>query len=332
MGPFFVPLVYVLAFIAVVLVVQTGAGIVLGARDRSKQVNRRLTMLHSGMKPTDVYASLVKRPSGDLKIENARLLNAYEQLSTYCRQAGLTMTPLRLLAIALASTGVLWLIALSFVRSTNGGAFAVNAVISLLGAALLSCATLWTWLNRMRTGRLRKLEEQLPLALDVVVRAIRAGHPVVSAVQLAAEELGDPIGSEFGIIVDEYTYGSDFREALRNFARRTGSSDAHFFAVSVGIQADTGGNLAEILEGLASVIRARRALAKKVKALASEGRASALVLSVLPIFLVGFLMFTQPSYYTEKFGDPLFWPFVIGVLLLYGVGWLSIQRIINFKY
>jgi len=332
MGPFFVPLVYVLAFIAVVLIVQTGAGIVLSARDRTKQMNRRLTMLHSGMKPTDVYAALVKRPQGGLKIENARLVNAYEQLATYCRQAGLTMTPLRLLTIGTASTGLLWLISLSFVRSTSGGAFAFNAVISLLGAALLSFATVWTWVNRMRTGRLRKLEEQLPLALDVVVRAIRAGHPVVSAVQLAADELGDPIGSEFGLIVDEYTYGSDFREALRSFARRTGSSDAHFFAVSVGIQADTGGNLAEILEGLASVIRARRTLAKKVKALASEGRASALVLSALPIFLVGFLMFTQPSYYTEKFGDPLFWPFVVGVLALYGVGWLAIQRIVNFKY
>ena len=326
------PIVYVLAFIAVVLIVQTGATIVLSSRDRNKQVNRRLTMLHQGMNPTEVYSALVKRPPVSPQLGNRRLVSFYDQLWTYCRQAGLSMTPVRLIAFVAAGTGVLWLLSMSFVRASSGGAFLLNAIMSLIGAALLSAAVAWTWLNRLRSARLKKLEEQLPLALDVVVRAIRAGHPVVAAVQLAAEELGDPIGSEFGLIVDEYTYGSDFKEALLNFARRTGSSDGHFFAVSVGIQAETGGNLAEILEGLAAVIRARRTLAKKVRALASEGRTSALVLSGLPIFLVGFLMMTQPSYYTEKFPDPLFWPMVIGVLILYGIGWLIIQRIINFKY
>src|SRR4030095_14776107 len=93
---------------------------------------------------------------------------------------------------------------------------------SLVGAAALSTSAVWIWLNGRRTARLRKLEGQLPLALDVVVRGIRAGPPVVSAVQLAADELGDPIGSEFGLIVDEYTYGSEFKEALLSFARRTG--------------------------------------------------------------------------------------------------------------
>jgi tight adherence protein B len=217
-------------------------------------------------------------------------------------------------------------------KASSGGGFLLNAVMALIGAAILSCGGAYIWVNRRRTARLKKLEQQLPLALDVVVRAIRAGHPVVAAVQLAAEELGDPIGSEFGLIVDEYTYGSDLKEALRNFARRSGSSDAHFFAVSVGVQAETGGNLAEILNGLASVIRARRTLVMKVKALSSEGRSSALVLSALPIFLVSFLMLTQPNYYIDKFGDPLFWTISAAVGGLYLVGWLIIQRIINFKY
>ncbi|HEX5262946.1 MAG TPA: type II secretion system F family protein, partial [Phenylobacterium sp.] len=131
---------------------------------------------------------------------------------------------------------------------------------------------------------------------------------------------------------DEYTYGSDFKDALTSFARRTGSADAHFFAVSVGIQAETGGNLAEILDGLASVIRARRTLGKKVTALASEGKASAYVLSGLPIFLVGSLMLMQPTYYTEKAGDPLFVLIASLVGVLYLAGWLIIRRIINFKY
>jgi tight adherence protein B len=324
------PLIYVLAFLAVVIIVQTGVGLVTSTRDKQRRVNRRLTMLHSGMKPEAVYSALVKRTPGSAS--DARLAGLYERLWTFCQQAGLSITPVRLVTVVAAATGTLWLLSLLLVKTKTGGGFFINAALGLLGASAISCAGVYVWVGRMRTSRLKKLEEQLPLALDVVVRALRAGHPVVSAIQLAAEELGDPIGTEFGIIVDEYTYGSDLKQALTNFARRTGSSDAHFFAVSVGIQAETGGNLAIILEGLASVIRARRTLAKKVRALASEGRASAMVLSGLPIFLVSFLMVTQPNYYADKFGDPLFWTITAAVLTLYLVGWVAIQRIINFKY
>jgi tight adherence protein B len=325
-----VPLIYVLAFLAVVIIVQTGAGLFASARDRHRQVNRRLTMLHSGMKPDAVYAALVKRPSA--ASGNARLIGLYDRFASFCQQAGLSISPTRLLTVIAASTGALWFLSLVFTNTTRNGGFFVNAALGLLGAAVLSCAGAYVWVDRSRTARLKKLEDQLPLALDVVVRAIRAGHPVVAAIQLAAEELGDPIGSEFGVIVDEYTYGSDLKEALLNFARRTGSADAAFFAVSVGIQAETGGNLAVILEGLASVIRARRTLTKKVRALASEGRMSAMIISALPVLLVSFLMLTHPSYYLDKFPDPLFWHITIGVLALYVVGWIVIQRIINFKY
>jgi tight adherence protein B len=183
-----------------------------------------------------------------------------------------------------------------------------------------------------RTARLKLIEQQLPLALDVVNRAIKAGHPVVSAVQLASSEMGDPIGSEFGLVVDETTYGLEFKDALRNFADRTGSGDAQFFAVSVGIQSETGGNLAEILEGLAEVIRGRITLAKKVKALASEGRMSAYILSALPILMIAFFAIVSPNFYTDKFADPIFWPVVVVVALVYLAGWFMMQRIINFKY
>jgi tight adherence protein B len=325
------PFIYVLAFLAVVLAIQSIAGIVFSARQRNSSVNRRLSMLKSGMAPEDVYSALVRRSQGP-NISNARLSRAYDSLATYCRQAGLSITPMRFLASVLGATGVLWLVAISLFRDSSGLGFLAGAVFCLIGAAILSSTVAWIWLNGRRTARLKKLEEQLPLALDVVVRAIRAGHPVVSAVQLAADELGDPIGSEFGLIVDEYTYGAEFKQALLSFARRTGSSDAHFFAVSVGIQSETGGNLAEILDGLSSVIRDRRALGAKVKALASEGKASAMILSLLPVFLISTLMLLQPRFYTDKFADPIFWPVVAIILVLYFIGWIMIRRIVNFKY
>jgi tight adherence protein B len=325
------PLIYVLAFAGVVLVVQAIAHVLFSSQDRKEHVNRRLAILASGVQPAEAYAALIRRPSTNLG-DNLTLIRWYNQFYMYCSRAGLEITPMRLLAIVGAGAGVLWLLSLVTIHNGSFSGAVVSSAFSLLGSCLISGLAAWIWLSRRRAKRLRVLEEQMPLTLDVINRAIRAGHPVISAVQLAASEMGDPIGSEFGLIVDETTYGLEFREALLNFARRTGSPDAHYFAVSVSIQSETGGNLAEILAGLATVIRGRSTLAKRVKALSSEGRASALLLSALPIFLVGFLLLTQPSFYSSKFADPIFWPTAGVVGIVYLLGWVMIRRIINFKY
>jgi len=250
----------------------------------------------------------------------------------YYRQAGMEGSPLRSLSYVGLASIALWLVSFLAMRNSNLNGFVLNAFLAAPASLLICSLCYWVWLSRKRAKRLKQLEEQMPLALDVINRALRAGHPVVSAVRLAGEEMGDPIGSEFGLIVDETTYGYEFREALVNFARRTGSPDAHFFAVSIGVQAETGGNLAEILEGLAAVIRGRTMLGKRVRALSSEGRASALLLSILPMLLIGFMLMFQPGYYTSKFPDPAFWPIAGGVFLLYMVGLYMIRRIINFRY
>lgn len=331
MPSFLAPLVYVLAFVAVVLAIQALAGLVFTAGDQTRAVNRRLTMLDSGMKPDEVYATLVRRPA-NFNIANQRLSGLYDRIASRVRQSGVDTTPRRLMMIAGGGAAALWLVALAFLSINKGGGLLLNGAASLLGACVLSTLGVWIWIDGRRTARLKQIEEQLPLALDIVNRAIRAGHPVISAVQLAATEMGDPIGSEFGLIVDETTYGLEFKDALVSFARRTGSPDGHFFAVAVGIQSETGGNLAEILEGLAAVIRGRGTLGKRVKALASEGKASAAILSALPIFLVGSMFLLQPRFYTDKFHDPVFWPVVTIVVIVYIVGQIMINRIINIKY
>ena len=167
---------------------------------------------------------------------------------------------------------------------------------------------------------------------NAMIRALRAGHPVISAVNLVTQEMPDPIGSEFGLVMDETTYGGEFRDALRSLARRTGSADIAFFAVSIAIQTETGGNLAEILSGLATVIRGRASLNKRIRALSSEGRMSALILSLLPLVCVSAVSLFHPEFYTSKFSDPAFWPIVAGIVLLYGVGQLMIRRIVTFRY
>jgi len=331
MSQTFTVIIYVLTFIAAVAVVQGVADIFLASRDRRERTNRRLTMLASGMAHADVYSALVRTPLTS-RSKNIFVLRYYERLSLFLRQAGLQISPLQVLFFVGLASAALWLSSFLLLRSGNFAAFLLNAIIALPASIAICGLLCWMWLSRKRTKRLKQFQEQMPLALDVINRAIRAGHPVVSAVRLASEEMNDPLGSEFGIVVDETTYGFEFREALTNFAHRSGSEDAHFFAVSVSVQSETGGNLVEILEGLSNVIRSRSMLGKRVRALSSEGRTSALLLSVLPVMLVSFLLLTRPDYYTSKFPDPAFWPVTWGVLVLYLIGLFVIRRIINFKY
>lgn len=325
------PMVLVLAFLAVVLGSQTLLGLFIGARQRGQQINRRLTLMASGMAPDQVYQTLLRKTRAGW-IGRTPYGALHDRATLYCRQAGLSAGPLQVAGFVAAVTGGLWLAAMVFLRASPISAPFPQAVMAGLGAAGLSCAVAAMWIVGRRTARLRKLEEQLPLALDVMVRALRAGHPVISAVNLVTQEMSDPIGSEFGLVMDETTYGGEFKDALSNLARRTGSPDVAFFAVSIAIQSETGGNLAEILAGLATVIRGRASLSRRIQALSSEGRMSALILSLLPIFCVSIVSIFNPEFYTSKFADPAFWPVVGGVLVLYLVGQLMIRRIVNFKY
>jgi tight adherence protein B len=327
----FAPLLYVVVFIVVASIFQVLAGMFFVAGDRSRRVNRRLTMLDSGLTREQVYSALVRKTAVP-NVGGVHLLDLYTKIDIYRRQAGLSISPLRLVAITAGIAVLLWFVALGLVRAGGGSSLLLNAVASLVGACGLAILGVGWWVRGKRNKRLKLIEEQLPLALDIINRAIRAGHPVIAAVQLAASEMGDPVGSEFGLIVDETTYGAELKEALVNFARRTGSQDAHYFAVAVGVQSETGGNLAEILNGLATLIRGRNTLGKRVKALASEGKASAYLLSALPPGMVGFQLLINPKYYTDKFSDPVFWPWVAGIVALYFLGWIMIHRIINFKY
>jgi len=331
MNGILLPLILVLAFVVVMLVVQSLAGAVFASRDRSKRVNRRLTMLGQGLEQRQVYEALVRRPVTP-KLGSAWATESFERMTTFLAQSGLEISVMQLIAFTGAGALTIWMLAVLVFQRAGAAVGAPEMLVALFGALILSVLGAYVFVSGRRAKRMKQLEAQLPLALDIIIRALRAGHPVISAVGLVTEEMGDPIGSEFGLIVDETTYGAEFREALKSFAQRTGSEDAHFFAVSIGIQSDTGGNLAEILANLAGVMRARQTLAKRIKSLSSEGRMSGLILSALPIFLISVIGMMQPTFYTSKFEDPIFWPTVGVIMALYLVGLLMMRRITNFKY
>jgi tight adherence protein B len=324
-------MVLVLVFMAVVLGGQALFGLYMGARAHGQRVNRRLTLMASGMAPDRVYQTLLRKTRASW-IGRTPYGALHDRATLYCRQAGLSAGPLQVVGFTAAVAGGLWLAAMVFLRSSPISTPFPQVMMAAVGAAGLSGAVALMWITHRRASRLRRLEEQLPLALDVMVRALRAGHPVISAVNLVTQEMSDPIGTEFGLVMDETTYGGEFKDALASLARRTGSADVAFFAVSIAIQNETGGNLAEILAGLATVIRGRASLNKRIQALSSEGRMSALILSLLPILCVSVVSIFHPEFYTSKFSDPAFWPVVAGVVVLYLIGQLMIRRIVQFKY
>jgi len=186
-------------------------------------------------------------------------------------------------------------------------------------------------LKILRGRRQKQFGSQLPDAIDIIVRSLRAGHPVPVAVSMVSREMRDPIGSEFGLVVDEITYGADLETAMRSLNFRVGQDDLPLFVTAIAIQGSTGGNLGEILNNLSSVIRLRFKMRRKVKALASEGKMSALILSSLPVALFVIVQIASPNFYASV------WPYDLTKLGLacaaawMAVGNLIMYRMVNFK-
>ena len=196
-------------------------------------------------------------------------------------------------------------------------------------SARRSCLTLFL---RIKRGRRHKaFASQFPDAIDIIVRSLRAGHPVPIAISMVARELPDPMGSEFGVASDEITYGADLETAMRNLYFRVGQDDLPLFVTAVAIQGSTGGNLSEILENLSAVIRQRFKMRRKIRALAAEGRASALILSSLPIAVFGIVNLVSPEFYSSIWHESIT-KVILGVAGCWmGIGNFIMYRLVNFK-
>jgi len=211
-------------------------------------------------------------------------------------ESGMTRGGFTLVLIALVAGGAAFLAAMHF-----RGDMMEAVIAALVAAVKLPFGVLMF----MRKRRHNKFAAQFPDAMDIIVRSLRAGHPVPVAVGLVAQELPDPIGTEFGIAADEITYGADVETAMRNLYFRVGQEDLPLFVTAVSIQGSTGGNLSEILENLSAVIRERFKMRRKIKALAAEGKFSALFLSGLPIAIFFLLNLVAPDFYASVWNQSL---------------------------
>ena len=221
---------------------------------------------------------------------------------------------------------------LILVMTTSGIGIGVGRLlISATFAGALGAALPLMFLNFKATRTRKKMQEQFPVALDVFVRGLRAGHPIAAALDLLTTEMPDPIGSQFGLAVDEVTYGAELRDALQSMAERWDLDDMRMFVVSLSVQNETGGNLAEILENLSKVIRERQSMMMKVRALSSEGRMTAIMLTVLPIFTFTLLFLLNPAFFLDVAGDPYFVPGFIVLIIMYFIGFFTIRKMVDLK-
>jgi tight adherence protein B len=187
-------------------------------------------------------------------------------------------------------------------------------------------------LNRLRTMRLRKFEEQFPEALDLIGRALRAGHAFTTGLEMAGTEMPAPVGEEFRLLYDQQNYGMSMPDALKVFAERIPVLDARFFVTAVLIQRESGGNLAEVLDNLSGVIRERFRVKRQMRVLSAHGRITGLVLVCLPPTLGVALMVANPEHRVLMFGETLGLQMMAGAAILQVIGTLIIRKIINIPY
>ncbi len=279
-----------------------------------KNLNRRLKVMDDRPDRESVLVQL-RRERGLTGGGDYRL--PVEAFNRLVLQSGITM----------GFTRLLMLIAAGAVAAFAGVLFYDGKLLYAGGAALFAGLVLPPLiLVMLRSRRQKKFAAQFPDGIDIIVRSLRAGHPVPVAITMVAREMSDPIGSEFGIVTDEITYGADLETAMRNLYFRVGTDDLPLFVTAIAIQGSTGGNLGEILENLSGVIRQRFKMRRKIRALAAEGRASALILSSLPIAMFATIQFLVPSFYASVWGQD-----ITKIALALAAGWMGIGNVIMFR-
>jgi tight adherence protein B len=324
-------LVLVCIFGAVVLAVEVLVRWLASSRAEGKAINLRLKMIGRGRSHGETM-NLLRRADSAVPQGLPPLLDGLaRKFERMLMQAQMTIATGRLMLMILIAPVALFFFILLLLGAAGMGISFGRLLISAVFAFALGGALPLMFFNFKATRTRKKMQDQFPVALDVFVRGLRAGHPIAAALDLLTVEMPDPIGSQFGIVVDEVTYGAELRDALQSMAERWDLADMRMFVVSLSVQNETGGNLAEILENLSKVIRERQSMMMKVRALSSEGRMTAVMLTVLPIFTFTLLFLVNPAFFLDVANDPWFVPGFVCLILLYLTGFFTIRKMVDLK-
>ncbi len=293
-------------------------GVIAPMRSR-RSINRRLRVQHDV--PSGEQAMLRLKAERGIGQQDVTMMGGIRRTLV---QSGLSITMARFIVIVVIASFLL-----------SAGLVGLTSLPTLLGVPIgvaLGMLLPYAVVRYIRSRRIAEFSTQLPDALDVVVRSLRSGHPVPTALALVGREMADPIGSEFGLTTDELTYGMDLTRALQNLSARVGVADMSLLVTAVSLQSTAGGNLSEVLENLSRVLRDRFQLRRKVRSLSAEGRFSAYGLTILPIAISLAIYFPNPRYYSDVWHQPIFQLVMGGLIVWKLIGDLMIYKMINFKY
>ena len=309
--------IYGLVFFAAILAIESLYWLIYELRGNKKTINRRLTLGEKSAAKGQVL-DILRRERGFADFNSPTLT----RLNDFFVQTGLRVSKTALtlwtLMVAAVISVPLWTLVLPQWQAAGIGLIVAPALVGL-------------YLSITRRRRIERFAQQLPDSLDIIVRGLRVGHPFSSAIELVAREMRDPIGSELGITADEMTFGQDVVTAVSNLHRRVGQEDLVFLAIAVSVQSQTGGNLADVLARLATLMRERVTMRLKIKALSAEGRLSGWFLSAMPFILFGAIQLIAKDYFGGLKGSPFLVPALVYGLTSLILANIAIYRMVHFK-
>lgn len=313
-------IIYALIFIAVILLVEGLYFLISTTTQNEQAANKRMKLIDK-TGDAQIGMSLLENRSRRRAGKSSNSMLEKLQKRLWSSGTNLTVAGFFICAILIAMA----IFSYNYFISNNNIIFSV-ALSSVVGLGLP-----FAFISYKSSKQNKLFGEQLVPAIDLISRGLQAGHPPAVALEMVSREMPDPIGTEFGLAIDEINYGLERNVALNNITNRFPNADLRFFNSALEVQRETGGNLVTVLNNLSNVIRERRAMRKKVWALSSEGRFTALVVGALPFFVFIIMSAANPTYYTEYSDDPAF---IIGMIfpaVFYVVGMYMIWKMVNIR-
>jgi len=308
--------IYGLVFFAAILAIESLYWLIYELRGNKKTINRRLSLGERSAAQAQVL-DILRRERGFADFNSPALT----RLNDFFVQTGLRVSKTALTLWTLMVAAVISVPLWFFLPQWQAAGIGLIVAPPLVGL----------YLSITRRRRIERFAQQLPDSLDIIVRGLRVGHPFSSAIELVAREMRDPIGTELGITADEMTFGQDVVTAVSNLYRRVGQEDLVFLAIAVSVQSQTGGNLADVLARLATLMRERVTMRLKIKALSAEGRLSGWFLSAMPFILFGAIQLVATDYFGGLRGTPFLVPSLAYGLISLILANIAIYRMVHFK-
>lgn len=292
----------------------------------SHQAHRRLRKLSAAGVGSDEIPDLLRREA----LSNHPVLNRlylsiprFHLIDKLLQRAAPDISLSRYFQLCLLLALVIFVVSTIVV----GTGVALAALVAVMSAIFIP----YLVISQLAQKAVNRFNEQLPDAIDFVGRSLRAGNPFSASMKAVSEDMSDPVASEFGTTFDEMKYGVEIEQALGHLAERTGSEEVRFFVTAVLVQRTTGGNLAKILDRLSAVMRARANTRREIRVLSTEMRYSANILVALPFFVAGAVTLVDPGYLSELFRSTTGLMLVAVQLVLIGIGYYIIQKMIHFR-